>query len=332
LQQRITFYERQKIEFYLRHKQSIRNIAHTLNRNHSIISREIRRNKSDYFPYTADIAQSAANRKARRTNTRKLDKDKQLYRYIVEKLKEGWSPKDISGRLKKHPPLHLKGKYISHEQIYEYIYNGGRDECFNRLFHYLPRTKPQRQPRYQRKYRKKETIPDRISIHLRPEAINNRDEYGHWESDTVCFGRKRQALSVQCERKSRYVAISKLDDHSSQETIDAIMGQVETSSPRLWRSITFDNGTEGAQHARLRNDYKIDTYFCDPYKSWQKGSVENVNGLIRRYLPKRAEIDKIPIEYIYAVQEKLNNKPREILDYLTPKEIMEKIQSGALNS
>jgi len=332
LQQRITYYERQRIEFYLRHKQSVRNIGRLLRRDHSIVSREIIRNKSDYFPYSADIAQKAANRKAKHTNTRKLDKDKPLYRYVVAKLKEEWSPKVIAGRLKKHPPRKLKGSYISHEQIYEYIYNDGRDECFNRLHHYLSNAQPHRQPRYQRKHKTKETIPDRVSIHTRPEAISQRSEYGHWESDTVCFGRKRQAVSVQLERKSRYVAISKLDNHGAQETIDAIIGQVETLSPRMWQSITFDNGTEGAKHTKLRDDYSIDTYHCDPYKSWQKGGVENVNGLIRRYLPKRAEIDKIPVGYIYSVQDKLNNKPRAILDYLTPKEIMEQIQSGALNS
>jgi len=323
--ERVTFREREWIEFYLGAGLSIRSIAKFLNRNHSVIVREIIRNSSPYLPYRAIVAQKAADKKSKRTNKRKLDTDKRLSKYVVSRLGRDWSPEQIAGRLKEHPPPRLKGKKICPETIYQFVYSGGRDEYFNRLHSHLRRAKSTRQPRYSRKHRSGATIPDRVSIRMRPEAINQRDEYGHWESDTVCFGRKRQAVSVQLERKSRYVAIGKLDDHSSQETIDAIIGQVETLSPRMWQSITFDNGTEGTQHTKLREDYNIDTYHCDPYKSWQKGGVENVNGLIRQYLPKRTEIDKIPVEYICAVQDKLNNRPRKSLNYLTPNEIMQQI-------
>jgi IS30 family transposase len=325
LQQRITYYERQKIEFLLKHNQSARNIADALGRDHTVISREINRNGSDYLPYNAKAAQSAADRKAKHTNTRKLHKDKQLYRYVVDGLKEGWSPQQIAGRLKKHPPKGMSSKYISHEQIYEYIYNDGRDECFNRLFHYLRRAQPRRQPRYSRKHKKKTIIPDRVSIHSRPETINQREEYGHWESDTVCFGRSKQAISVQYERKSQYVTISQLYDHGAQETIGAIVGQIETLSPRLWQSITFDNGGEAAQHTKLKRDYDMATYFCDGYKSWQKGGVENMNGLIRQYLPKKINLDGIDDGQLYEYQERLNNRPRKSLNYLTPNEIVKQI-------
>jgi len=164
--------------------------------------------------------------------------------------------------------------------------------------------------------------------------VNNRERIGDWESDSMIC-KYYQAVSVQLERKSKTIRISKLDDHTAEETNQAISRQIELSNNYdLWKSITFDNGGENAKHIEIRNNFNIDTYFCDPYKSWQKGSIENANGLIRQYLPRKTDLSKVSDNEIYEIQESLNNRPRKALCYLTPNEILEQeiLKSGALNS
>lgn len=326
----LTFYERQIIENGVHCGLKVKLIAKFVGRNHSVVSREIRRNAGDYFPYNARSAQEMADCRAKKTNKRKLDKSRVLYEYVCSRLKDGWSPQQIAGRSKsKSPPSELKGATISYEQIYEYIYNDGRDPNGKPLFCYLRRHKPNRQPRCSRQ-RRKVNIPNRISIHKRSEEINIRSRYGDWESDTmICKWRK--GLSVQYERKSQLTRLNKLLDLKSETTIEAISKSVDTLPLYLFKSITLDNGPEGAKHQELQENFDIETYFCDPYKSWQKGGVENMNGLIRQYLPKNTNLKEIPDEVIYQIQERLNNRPRKSLNYLTPNEIMN-MQIGALNS
>jgi len=322
--QRIIFREREWIEFYLDVGLSHRSIAKFLNRDHTVVSREITRNSSPYLPYKAIIAQKATDRKSKRTNKRKLDTDKQLNKYIVSSLKKDWSPEQISGRLREHPPPRLKDKKICPETIYQYIYNDGRDGCFNRLYTYLRQAQSHRQPRYSRKYKKVVTIPDRVSIHNRPEAINKRLEYGHWESDTMSC-KYRKPVSVQYERKALLVRIHKLGSFGANDTTDSIEDSISSLPQYIWKSITFDNGGEAAHHTKLRDGYNTSTYFCDPYKSWQKGGVENMNGLIRQYLPKGINLNDINDSRVYEIQEKLNNRPRKSLNYSTPNEIVKQI-------
>lgn len=325
----LTFYERQQIELLLKTGLSKRDIAKRLCRNHSVIIRETNRNVGDYFPYDARTAQEAANRRSKKTNKRKLDKDKILYEYVVDRLKDDWSPEQIAGRLKERPPRELLGKYISHEQIYQYIYNGDRDSYGELLYKYLRSAKPTRQKRYTRKSRKL-TISDRTSIHERPEEINLKTKYGHWESDSViCKG--HHGISVQYERKSMLTRIHKLPNLKAESTEQAIIQTIDSLPLYLVKTITFDNGTENVNHTKLKENFPIQTYFCDPYSSWQKGGVENTNGLIRQYLPRKTELDKITDEDINTIEELLNNRPRKSLDYLTPNEIINN-ESGALNS
>lgn len=308
------------IEIRIRGNWTIRRVSRCLGRNHSIISREIKRNKSPDGKYRADYAQKVADKKAKITNKRKLDKDETLYLYVREQLKDGSSPEQVSGRLKKCPPLWMKGKNISHESIYKYIYDTYDGRHF---YHYLrKKNTPKRKKRYLRKKQEKTCILERISIHYRPEVINERLRYGDWESDSAKFKKQKAGISIQYERKSMLVRIHKVADGSAEETKEALIATAE-SLPRdgLFNSMTFDNGGEGACHRDIRDFYGIDTYFCDPYKSWQKGGVENIIGLIREYLPKDANMDTITETDIYIIQEKLNNRPRKKLGYLTPNEI-----------
>ena len=322
--------EREKIEFLLRCKQGIREIGRLTHRDHGVISREVRRN-GGVSGYDAKRAQAMADKRLAHNTKRKLDKDPKLKQYVTEQLKAEWSPKVVAGRLKKYPPPELREKRISHESIYQYIYTGeGRNE---NLYEHLRRGQPRRQKLYARKPAKT-TIVGRKSIHVRPEEINNRSIAGHWESDSMICTKQRAILSVQYERKIRLVRIHKLPNKTAEETRDAIIKTIESLQPGAVKTITFDNGTEGALHTTIRDDWHVDTYFCDAYASWQKGGVENTNGIIRYDIPKDADLSEYSNQRIYEIQEKLNNRPRESLNFRTPNELARELNwvSGALET
>ena len=150
--------------------------------------------------------------------------------------------------------------------------------------------------------------------------------------DSVIYNKGiKQRLSVQTERKARFVQIHRLPSGSSQDTLDALRETVASVPQELIKSITFDNGSEGALHETLRHDYGIQTYFCDPYASWQKGGVENMNRLIRRYLPRGTDLSKVTDQQIYAIQQTINDIPRKILDYLTPREVLFDLPPGVVH-
>jgi len=326
----LTFYDRERIEYYLHFKRlSLRHIAKLIGRDHTVVMREIRRNKAQLFPYNALLAQRAAERKLGHNRRKKLDRDKNLYDYVVTKLAAGWSPEQIAGRLNTQFPISPTKQKLCAETIYRYIYDEGVDYGGVRLFHYLRRKNSFRQKHYARAPQKA-VILGRVSIHQRPREINIKAAYGHWESDTVIC-KYRRPVSVQYERKSMLVRINKVKNMSSEETKEAILKTIDSLPLHLIKSITYDNGRENCKHTDLKRDFDIQTYFCDPYASWQKGGIENINGLIRQYLPRQTDLTKIPDEYIHLVQERLNNRPRKSLNYLTPNEIIEK-ESGALKS
>lgn len=325
----LTFFEREVIEVCLRMKQKKKSIAQKLNRDYSVIKREIKRNSGNILPYAAITAQNYADRRRKNTNKRKLEKleNKKLVEYVEKKLEGGWSPEQIDGRLKEHPPEKIqkcRDKTISYESIYDYIYNGqGR---FGGLYQNLRRKQCQRKRRFSRKTRPN-AIKNRISINNRGNIINNRKRFGDWETDSVIFSGD-SILSVQSERKSKLCRIHKCEDKTALASERALRKSIK-SLPSLWLTITRDNGTENVLH----HETKIPSYFCDPYKSWQKGGVENLNGLIREYFPKRSNLDIVSKKEIYFIQEKLNNRPRKCLNYSTPNEVIAiELEKGALNS
>jgi IS30 family transposase len=320
--QRITFFERQVIESGLRVGKSVRAIAKSLGRDHRVIQREVNRGQISGRAYAAILAQRLTKQRERKRHQRKLEKleFQPLRQYVVKQLKKDLSPEQIAGVTTQQPPLELKGQTISYESIYQYIYEGeGR---FENLYFHLRRGKKKRQKQKARKPQKV-IIPERISIHQRPEAVNEKVAFGHWETDTLEGKRStHEYVSVQYERKSQLARLHKITDKSALETTEAIRDSIGSLPQYLWQSITFDNGLEGASHHRLKNDYQLKTYFCDAYAAWQKGGVENLNGLIRQYIPKGSDISKLTEEQIYAIQEKLNNRPRKSLNYLTPNQVI----------
>jgi transposase, IS30 family len=328
----LTFVQRQWIEFCNNRKQGPREIGRFLRRSHTDISRELKRNTKPGKKYSAVTAQKLADFRARKTNKRKLDKDRELHDYVLKKIKQGLSPDEVSGELKNYPPKTLRGKTISYEAIYDYIYNG--EGKWESLYQHL-RKKHRR--RVKQRGRKSHTIaiPERVSIHLRPSVINERKREGDWETDSMKFKKQKASLSVQYERKLMLARIHKVKNGSMEETEQAISKSIESLPTGLFKSVTWDNGKEGVCHTKIRDNYNIETYFCDPYSSWQKGGVENLNGLIREYLPRETDMDTITDEDIYRIQEKLNNRPRKKLGYLTPNQALAAITNqltGALNS
>lgn len=312
----LTIYDRQKIQYWLRTKQSLREIAEVIRKDHSVLSREIQRNGGDRNKYRADTAQALADRRRHQKRLGKLDKHPELKKFVLNQLEKDWSPEEIAGWLKQMPG----NETISHESIYQYIYE--RAEKWERLFLLLPQRRPRRRKWGGRKHRKIR-IPERKSIRLRPEIVNERKRYGDWESDNLEFKRTvtKGAISVQCERKSGLIRIHKVAGKKNPtDTLDALTKTRESIPDDLFKTITFDNGFENYRHRELG----IDTYFCKPFASWQKGSVENVNKLLRRYLPRDTKLDDLTDQDIYIIQEKINDRPRKRLKYKTPNQIINK--------
>lgn len=321
-----TYFERQKLEYMLRTRLSLRDIAKTIRRAHTIISREIKRNGTNRTKYRADAAQKLFEKRRHGKHKGKVEKNQKLEEYIVAGLEKEWSPDEIAGRLKAGAKKATAGVTISHESIYEYIYN--KADKWKKLFLLLPQRRPRRRQRGGRKHRKIR-IPERKSIRFRPVVVNERQRYGDWESDNLEFKRAvtKGAISVQLERKSGLVRIHKVNGKKNPtDTLEAITKTRETIPDELFKTMTFDNGFENFRHRELG----IDTYFCKPFASWQKGSVENVNKLLRRYLPRDTRLDELTDNDIYTIQEKLNNRPRKRLKYQTPNEVINNyLKSGA---
>ena len=311
----LTYYDRKIIEKLLKQNLSYRSIGRTIGRSHTTISDEIKLN-SGQLGYSADRAQYYhEKRQLNKGNKKKLEINGRLLEYIIEQLREDWSPEEISGRLKRFPDKDIG--YVCHETIYEYIYS--IEGIRLKLYLLLRRYKPKR-TKWHSGNKRGIAIKERISIHERPDDINERTEFGHWETDSMIFSQQKGILSVQVERKSRLVRMHKCPDKTATETLEAIIRTIDSVPMKYFLSLTFDNGSENVKHIDLRKEFGTLTFFCDPYCSWQKGLVENTNMFIRQYLPKNAPIDSMTDERIYEIQEKLNNRPRKCLGYMTPNE------------
>lgn len=329
-----TYLERQKLELLLLGHLSLRTIGTMLGRNHGVLSREVQRGTDKRSgKYSAGLAQERADRRKekRRWGGRgqKIDRDPLLKTHVISELKAGRLPHVISGRLRRKPSPDMQGKTVSHETILRWIYEGhGRYED---LYQYLRFRRKKRKKQRIRRARDKTRIPDRVSIHERPTSIDERRDYGHWESDSMVFQRgQKTRLSVQYERKAKYVVIHRLSDGTALETDLALEDAILSLPGNLWKSITFDNGKEAMNHQDLKKKYGLKTYFCDPYASYQKGGVEQTNGIIRRFLPRDTDMTNITQQDIYAIQERINNTPRASLGFLSPREVLEEIYGSGV--
>ena len=292
---------------------TISDIAKMLSRNKSTISRELTRNSSNHSKiYLSQQAQKKAKNRKKLAAMKKELKCHKIRNFVSNKLKEGWSPEIIAGTLASDP----SNLRISHESIYLYIYKKRPD-----LIPYLARFHKKRFTRIPKSNKKNNRIPNRIFIDQRPQEINDRSEFGHWESDTVVSRQSKVALAVSLERISKLVKIKKIKQNKAEMFSKAIVRRMKTLPSCSRRSITYDNGSENTLHEFINDQLNTDSYFCNPYHSWEKGSVENVIGLIRRFLPKKTDFAKITHKRIKEIEFLLNNRPRKCLKFKTPIEV-----------
>jgi transposase, IS30 family len=300
---------------------SVRKIGRTLHIAHSTVSRELRRNArglqtqhglpGEYEPLVAQ-QKAYVRRKLASYQGKKLETNPELRAYVIDRLRAGWNPDEISGRLKRTPGA----AYVSKTTIYEWLYSAyGQPYC-----QYLAcaRYRPKRRARA---LKAGLTIPDRLPIWQRPKGATNRSRYGHWEGDTVVSGkytRSRTSLVVATERKTRYLA-ARLVPNLAGETFSTAMN--ELLGNKTVATLTLDNGVENHAHRRITEQTGAAVFFCDPYSSWQKGSVEHANKLLRGYLPKGCNLGEYDQAYVEWVVDRINNKPRRCLGYKSSLEL-----------
>jgi IS30 family transposase len=288
---------------------SMRAVAAAVGKAPSSISRELKRNALDSGRYAAHVADGAYM--ARRQRLALLERDKRLAGFVRDRLTEGWSPQQISGWLQSGAELGLRA--IAMETIYAFLYRAGQKA--EQLWRFLARRHKRRRKPAAR--RSRDTIKDRVSIHERPENVNDRSGIGHWEGDLMICQRTRPVLVLH-ERKTRLTLAARLTGKGAAETASVIMAIFRRLDPVLRQSITFDNDTAFARHTLLREALKMATWFCDAYASWQKGGIENSNGRLRRWLPRQTNIDNLTDEDLQEIVMTYNLTPRKCLGYLTP--------------
>ena len=281
-----------------------------MDRSPSTIARELQRNslpKGGYKPASADrIALSRCRRCSR------IERLSPLRDHVDDHLAMGWSPEQIAGRLRLLGSQHR----VSHESIYRYIYRPKvRRE---KLYRYLPRAKACRGRRYFK--RRRQPIPGRRSIHQRDPAVETRESFGHWEGDTLQFRTQRGCLLTLVERQTRLTIADPLASKRAEETAQRLTGIFAGLPDAARRSITFDNGTEFARHQNLKDTFDMDSFFCDPHSPWQRGSVENANGILRRDLPRKTELQDYSDKDVHDIVWAINTTPRKCLGYLSPAE------------
>ena len=314
---KISAAERDQIAVGLAQGLSLRNISRSINRSVSSISEEIKRNsvKGEYKSIAANSLSLQRNTQSRRTNPLKSSK---IFSYVFERLRDGWSPEQIAGRLKR---LNRGKTVICHETIYRYIYS---EEGRKRNLHeYLVRHHRKRRPWYGR-YLYRRGIPQRVSIRLRPDEINSKKTFGHWEADVVEGRKHEKGIQTLLERKTRYYQAKILDNIDSEYGVKAQRDILESFPKKARKSVTFDNGKENYNHLKLQRWLKLKTYFCDPNCAWQKGSNEYHNGVLRRYIPKKADLTELTQVDLDAIIEEINNQPKKCLQYQTPREVFRK--------
>jgi len=299
---RMTLTERENIYSLLQTNHNQAFIARQLSRNKSSISRELARCNSDPIGYIPDRAQQISESFLRRNP--KIFRSQKLSASIISLLRIGWSPEQISGRLR----LENNGTpVVSHETIYQFIYSS--EGQAQKLYSLLTRHKPKRTRWFSRKPRKSH-IPESANIKHRPKVVEKRRSIGHWEGDLVVFGSLKGAnVTTLVERKSRFAQLVHNRSKYTDEVIGGITKTMSGLPNKQVKTMTFDRGTEFASFRRLG----ITTYFCNPHSPWQKGGDENFNGRLRRYLPKKFDHRSLSQDLLDSIAEKMNNQPRKCL-------------------
>jgi IS30 family transposase len=336
-------------------------IARRLHRAPSTISRELRRNaatRGGYLDYRALTAQWHADRRARRPKPAKLAVNDSLRKYVQDRLagavtkpdgtllagpnvrwigrRHGrrqdrrwamsWSPEQIAHRLQLDFPDDPSMR-ISHEAIYQALYVQGRGALRRELSACLRTGRALRVPRARTHAHGKGFISDEVLIRERPAEANDRAVPGHWEGDLIIGKQGRSAIGTLVERKTRYLILMHLNGQSAEEVEKAMVAATKRLPQTLWKSLTWDQGSEMRNHAKISVATDLEIYFCDPAKPWQRGSNENTNGLLRQYFPKSTDLSVHSPEHLEFVSAQMNRRPRKTLNWLEPREVLAQLLS-----
>lgn len=317
--------EREKLYAWKEKGLSLREIGRRLDRNVGTISRELKRHTKYGKVYLPCLAQRQANRWATIQRYQAPLKEPLIFLYVREHLRDHhWSPETIAGRL----PIDYPGYSIHHETIYRYIY--GRKQRRMKLWSNLLLHRKRRMKKDGRKVKAYGRLNEAIPITERPDIINQRLRPGDWETDNMEGKRSdTSSISVTVERMTRVTRIRKLGDHTAREKSRILIEQLKEDCPLLMGSFTVDRGAENSNHHNVTKSTGMPVYACNPYHSWEKGSVENMIGRLRRYIPKGKSVDKISQKKLSLIEDLLNTTPRKCLEYLTPNEYLERILTAS---
>lgn len=315
----LTLAEREEISRAMVAGESIRSTAARLGRAPSTISREIKRNGGS-DGYRASLADEATWDRARRPKRCKLSENRALARIVADKLRMLWSPEQIAGWLRHTYPCD-ESHHVSHETIYRSLFIQARGALKKELLEHLRRTRGMRRSRhYTQKTAIHGKIVDAVSISERPACVEDRAVPGHWKGDLV-FGSGNSQIATLVESQTRYVMLVKLDGKDSQTVVNALIKNARKLPQELYKSLTWDRGTEMHAHKKFTMATDIQVYFCDPQSPWQRGSNENTNGLLRQYMSKGVSLAGFSQRQLNAIARQLNERPRKTLGFQTPAEM-----------
>lgn len=306
--------EREEISRGVIAGRSVRAMAEAMDRAPSTISREIARN-GGRGRYRAAAADKRAWKRSLRPKLCKLAINSLLRQSVAAKLERNWSPEQIAGWLKHLHPEN-EALRVSHETIYRSLYVQARGVLKKQLVQHLRR---QRSIRHSRHATLKGRLANSISIRERPASVEDRAVPGHWEGDLLLGSNSSQIITL-VERHSRYVMLAKIPNRETKTVVNALIKQARKLPDELYKSLTWDNGKELADHQRFTLETDVDIYFCDPHSPWQRGSNENTNGLLRQYFPKGTDLAPHSQAKLNRIARELNERPRKTLDFQTPAE------------
>jgi transposase, IS30 family len=298
-------------------------IARQLGRSPSTICRELARNAALAGPYRAARAHalSAQRRRNARAHSRKLgaQMDSALGLWVRHELQRTLSPEQIAGRLRRMHPDD-PAQRVSHETIYSAIYLMPRGELRSQIIAALRQSHAKRLPRA-RGTSRKGNLADIVPLSERPLEADSREVPGHWEGDFIKGARNASAIGTALERTSRYVTLTQMNGCTATHALEGFTRRFRDVIPELRQSLTYDRGSEMARHLEFTQATDMPVYFCDPRSPWQRGSNENVNGLVRQFLPKGMDLSTVTPQKLAYIEALLNDRPRKVLDFRTPREV-----------
>lgn len=313
----MTLAEREELSIRYAQGQGLRSIARDLNRSPSTISRELARNRTGYY-YRAVTADRKARRRCFR-KPRRLAVDTRLRHAVLRRLRQQWSPEQISDRLRQDYPGESRMQ-ICAETIYSYLYVLPRGELRRELLSHLRQHRKTRRPRSRGADRRGQ-IPDMISIEERPPEVAERTIPGHWEGDLILGRGHQSALGTLVERTTRTTLLVRLRAYDAVSVRRAFARKLRRLPQQMRQTLTYDRGKEMTEHKLFTKHTKMQVYFAHPQSPWERGTNENTNGLIRQYFPKGTDFTEVSDYQIRKVQDRLNGRPRKVLNAKTPFEM-----------